>query len=98
MKTWHVLVLCGGFALGAHSGATRLEAQEAAPSAAPQKPTFHGDIALWTVAIKPDKTGAFEHIMLRVREALAKSTDPARQRQAAGVDLGPAAGVPVASR
>jgi hypothetical protein len=59
----------------------RVLAQEAA---APQKLTFQGQVALWTVAIKPDKTAAFEEIMTRVRDALAKSSDPARQRQAAG--------------
>lgn len=52
--------------------------------AAPQKLTFPGDVALWTVAIKPDKTAAFEQIMTRVRDALARSSDAARQRQAAG--------------
>jgi hypothetical protein len=59
------------------------QAQAAAPAAA-QKLTFPGDAALWTVAIKPDKTAAFEQIMTRVREALAKSNEPAKQRQAAG--------------
>ena len=53
-------------------------------SAASSKLTFQGDVALWTVAIKPDKTAAFEQVMARVREALAKSPDPVRQRQAAG--------------
>ena len=50
-------------------------AQNAAP-AAPQKLTFPGDVALWTVAIKPDKTAAFEQIMKRVGDALAKSSIP----------------------
>jgi len=50
----------------------------------PTKLTFQGDVALWTVAIKPDKTTAFEQIMTRVRDALGKSSDPSRQRQAAG--------------
>jgi hypothetical protein len=57
-------------------------AQEAAQ--APQKLTFAGDVALWTVAIKPDKTASFEQIMTRVRDALAKSSDASRQKQAAG--------------
>jgi len=63
------------------AGPALLDAQNAAT---PQKLTFAGDLALWTVAIKPDKTAAFEQIMTRVRDALAKSPDPARQRQAAG--------------
>ena len=59
-------------------------AASAQSAAAPQKLTFHGDLALWTVAIKPDKASGFEQIMTRVREALATSADPVRQRQAAG--------------
>jgi hypothetical protein len=58
--------------------------QPAAQQPAPQKLTFSGDVALWTVAIKPDQTAAFEQIMSKVREALIKSNDPLRQRQAAG--------------
>lgn len=65
----------------------RVLAQDAAKPAPHQKLTFQGDVALWTVAIKPDKTAAFEGIMTRVREALAKSPDPVRQRQAAGWKL-----------
>jgi hypothetical protein len=53
-------------------------------SPAHQKLTFDGDTALWTVAIKPDKTADFEQIMKRVQEALLKSTDPQRRAQAAG--------------
>ena len=37
-----------------------------------------------TVAIKPTKTADFERVMARVKEALSKSSDPAKQRQAAG--------------
>lgn len=58
------------------------EAQAAAP--AHQKLTFDGDTALWTVAIKPDKTADFEQIMKRVQEALLKSNDPQRKQQAEG--------------
>ena len=57
--------------------------QEQAPAHA-QKLTFSGDVALWTVAIKPDKTADFERVMTRVRDALSKSPDAAKQRQAAG--------------
>ena len=52
--------------------------------AAPQKLTFEGDTALLTVSIKPDKTADFEQVMKKVHEALLKSSDPQRQRQAAG--------------
>ncbi len=50
----------------------------------PQKLTFDGDTALWTMAIKADKTADFERIMTRMREALMKSEDPQRRQQAAG--------------
>ena len=32
-----------------------------------QKPTFEGDTALWTMAIKPDKTADFERVMSKMR-------------------------------
>jgi hypothetical protein len=50
----------------------------------PQAFTFDGDIALWTLAIKPDKTADFEMVMAKVREALLKSDKPERKQQAAG--------------
>jgi hypothetical protein len=56
--------------------------EQATPSH--QKLSFEGDTALWTMAIKPDKTADFEQIMKRLFEALQKSPDPQRQRQAAG--------------
>lgn len=49
-----------------------------------QKLTFDGDTALWTVAVKPDKTAEFEEIMAKMRAALLKSPDPMRRQQAAG--------------
>ena len=52
--------------------------------AAHQKMTFEGDTALWTMAIKPDKTADFEQIMKKLQEALLKSADPQRRQQAAG--------------
>ena len=51
---------------------------------AAQALTFNGDTAILTVAIKPDKTAAFEGIMAKVREALMKSDKPERKQQAAG--------------
>ena len=61
---------------------SRVDAQTT--EAAPKRLTFDGDVALWTVAIKPDKTQAFEQIMAKVSAALASSSDVVRQRQAAG--------------
>ena len=60
----------------------RVSAQNGQP--AHQKLTFDGDTALWTMAIKPDKTADFEQIMAKMRAALLKSEDPARRQQAAG--------------
>lgn len=61
---------------------SRVQAQSG--QAAHQKLTFEGDTALWTMAIKPDKTADFEQIMARLRAALTTSTDPVRRQQAAG--------------
>jgi hypothetical protein len=72
------LVMLPAFSHG-HSGA-----QEAAQPQAAPKLTFEGDTALWTVAIKPDKTADFEKILVKLREGLAKSDKPERQKQAAG--------------
>lgn len=46
--------------------------------------TFEGDTALWSVAIRPDRTADFEQIMTRVKEALINSEKPERKQQAAG--------------
>lgn len=53
-------------------------------SAQAQKLSFEGDTALWSVAIKPDKTADFESLMGKVKEALMKSDKPERKQQAAG--------------
>ena len=58
-------------------------AQQPAGQAAP-KLTFEGDTALWTVAIRPDKTADFEKIVAKLREGLAKSDKPERKQQAGG--------------
>jgi hypothetical protein len=75
-----VLLLAIAILVPARTGA---QATQPANSAH-QKLTFEGDTALWTVAIKPDRTADFEQIMKRVHEALLKSADPQRQQQAAG--------------
>jgi hypothetical protein len=58
--------------------------ESAAPAAEREKLTFEGEVALWTVAIKPDKTADFERVMQRLREALMKSDDPQRREQGKG--------------
>jgi hypothetical protein len=72
------LVVLPAFSQG-HAGA-----QEAAQPQAAPKLTFEGDTALWTVAIKPDKTADFEKILAKLQEGLKKSDKPERQQQAAG--------------
>src|SRR5688500_13100333 len=71
------IMLLPAFSQG-HDGALA-QAAQAAPAF-----TFDGDVALWTLAIKPDKTADFETIMAKVREALLKSEKPERKAQAAG--------------
>ena len=78
------LVLTIVAALGLVVAGAVQQARAQAASAQPATLTFQGDVALWTVAIKPDKTAAFEQIMTKVRDALSKSSDASRQRQAAG--------------
>ena len=51
---------------------------------AQQKLTMDGDLALLSVAIRPDKTGDYEKILLKVKEALTKSTAPEAKQQLAG--------------
>jgi hypothetical protein len=62
-------------------GDGRALAQEAQQA---PKVTFDGDTALWTVAIKPDKTADFEKIIGKLKEGLMKSDKPERKQQAAG--------------
>jgi hypothetical protein len=59
-------------------GATGVQAQTQAAF------TIDGNIALWTVSIKPDRTADFERVLAKFREALGKSSDPARRQQLAG--------------
>jgi hypothetical protein len=72
-------VVCAAIGVGLIA---RLDAQNGQP--AHQRLTFDGDTALWTMAIKPDKTADFEQIMAKMRAALMKSSDPVRRQQAAG--------------
>lgn len=83
-------ILAGGAAIDAQTRSAEpssTTAHQTAPQQTPatdSKLTFKGDTALWTVAIRPDKTADFERVILRLREALMKSSDPVRQRQAQG--------------
>ena len=46
--------------------------------------TLDGQAALWTVAIKPDKTADFEKVLEKLRHALTTSAKPERRRQGEG--------------
>jgi hypothetical protein len=70
--------------IAAHTGVIAQAPQESAPATEREKLTFDGDVALWTVAIKPDKTADFERVMQRLREALMNSDDPERRTQGKG--------------
>lgn len=51
---------------------------------APQKFTLEGDLALWSVAIKADKTADYEQVLAKLKEALQKSEKPEAKQQLAG--------------
>jgi hypothetical protein len=53
-------------------------------AAAPQKFTLEGDIALWSVAIKADKTADYEQVLNKLKESLQKSEKPEAKQQLAG--------------
>ena len=55
-----------------------------AAQAAPQKFTMEGDLALWSVSIRPDKTADYEQVLNKVKEALAKAEAPEAKQQLAG--------------
>jgi len=73
-----LLVLPGAFAFTAVMG------RQSDNGASAPGLTFEGDTALWTMAIKADKTADFEKVMNRLRDALTQSNDPRRKQQAAG--------------
>lgn len=71
--------------LGAVRGASASDvAQQAAPETAKPVLVLEGPTAMITVLIKPDKTADFELVLDKLREALLKSENPVRQKQAAG--------------
>ena len=82
------LTMSGLALAGALAVATPALAQDAAqPAQQPQAPkgvTFDGDVAVWMVGIKPDKTADFEAILTKLHDALVKSEKPEHKQQAAG--------------
>jgi len=80
-----VLVLAGAIlVLPAFSQNAFANGEQAAAPQAPQKLTFEGDLALWSVAIRPDKTADYEQILAKVKGVLAKSEKPEARQQLAG--------------
>jgi hypothetical protein len=79
---WIVL----GLVVVALSAALMHAQQPAAPAqqaaSAPQTRTFPNDAGLILNFIKPDQTAAFETVMGKLKEALAKSEKPERKEQA----------------
>jgi len=80
------VVLVAGAAALVVPGPAVLHAQQDQPGHSTAF-TIDGEAALWTVAIKSDKTQDFEMVMARLREALLKSSKTERQQQAAGWKL-----------
>jgi hypothetical protein len=64
--------------------ATTAFAQAAPAAAAPSPFAFPGDGGVILNFVKADKTADFEMVLVRVKEALAKSEKPERKAQAAG--------------
>lgn len=54
---------------------------DAARAQEPPKLLLQGDMVLWTVAVKPDKTADFEQVLARLRTALQESEKPERRLQ-----------------
>lgn len=90
-NTWIALVI-GAVVFTAAPAWGQGQQPAGAAAAAPQqqssdsgdKFTLEGEAALWTVAIRPDKTADFERVLVRLREALMKSDKPERRQQAEG--------------
>lgn len=63
-------------------GAAQAPAAPAQTAAVPSTRPFTADAGIMFSVIKPDKVADFEMVMGRVKEGLAKSTDPLRKQQA----------------
>jgi hypothetical protein len=72
-------------ALAQQPGSAATDTQHAADKTdAKNRFTLDGQTALWTVAIKPDKTADFERVLARLRQALLMSNKAERRQQAQG--------------
>jgi hypothetical protein len=89
MRRLSGLVLAGAmmilpaFSLGA-SAQEPAAAPAAAAQPAVQKLTYEGDTVIIAYATNPGKDADYEQVITKLKEALAKSTDPQAKEQAAG--------------
>jgi hypothetical protein len=79
-RRWTAALAVALLAIGTQGFAQ--QGQAGAPAHTPL--TFSGDVALWTIAIKPDKTADFEKVAAKLHDALQKSSKPERREQAKG--------------
>ncbi len=77
-------IVLAGFTL---AGAGVASAQE--PAKEPEKPvlTLEGDAAIVILLIKPDKAADFETVVAKYKESFAKSDNPKRKEQLAGLTI-----------
>jgi hypothetical protein len=75
-------VVLAGFTL---AGAALASAQETPKP--PPVMSLDGDAAVITILIKPDQTAAFESVVAKYQEALAKNDNPVRKTQLAGMKV-----------
>ncbi len=73
-------VALAGFTL---AGASLASAQETPKP--PPVMSLEGDAAVVTILIKPDQTAAFEGVLAKYKEALAKNDNAVRKEQLAGM-------------
>jgi hypothetical protein len=80
-------VLVSGIALAGFTLAAAGVASAQEPAKEPAKPvlTLEGDSAIVLLLIKGDKTADFEAVIAKYREAFAKSDNPKRKEQLAGL-------------
>jgi hypothetical protein len=68
----------------AQPAAQQPAAAQPAAQPAPQKTTLEGDTVVIIYAVNPGKDADYEQVIAKLKDALAKSTDPQAKQQAAG--------------
>lgn len=80
MRVFVSVVVLVGLTLASASLASAQDAPKPAPVMA-----LDGDAAVITILIKPDSTAAFESVIAKYKEALAKNDNAVRKTQLAGM-------------